>query len=82
MSFYAHDVFGYAAALSVLLSSLAPSLALVRLAALFSNVFFIFYGLLAALLPVLLLHALLLPINLRHVVKGRRVVYVRAERPD
>jgi hypothetical protein len=57
------DLLGYSAAGLVLITFLAQAITTLRAIAIASNVLFIAYGLVAWLPPVLLLHALLLPIN-------------------
>ncbi|MEM9765131.1 MAG: hypothetical protein AAF968_21955 [Pseudomonadota bacterium] len=59
------DLVGFAAGGLVLLSFSMTSMLPLRLLAIGSNLAFIAYALMAGLLPVFLLHALLLPINLR-----------------
>jgi hypothetical protein len=63
------DVMGFAAVASSLLAvSQAPVLR-TRAAAVASNVFFIVYGGMGPLYPALFLHSILLPLNLRHLVR-------------
>ena len=57
------DAVGYLAASLVLAAFCMKSMNALRLAAIASNVAFIVYGYVEHLVPVLLLHALLLPIN-------------------
>jgi len=57
------DVLGYAASLAVLATFLMRSMVPLRLVALLSNVLFLTYGYFAHIYPVLVLHAVLLPIN-------------------
>jgi len=57
------ELLGYSAAGLVLITFLARSITTLRAIAIVSNVLFIAYALLAWLPPVLVLHALLLPIN-------------------
>jgi hypothetical protein len=57
------DLLGYAAAGLVLVTFLAQSMTSLRAIAIASNVMFIAYALVAGLAPVLMLHALLLPLN-------------------
>ncbi|HSW24010.1 MAG TPA: hypothetical protein VLJ62_14695 [Burkholderiaceae bacterium] len=57
------DLLGYAAAGLVLITFLAQSMTMLRALAIASNVLFIAYALVAGLPPVLVLHALLLPLN-------------------
>jgi len=73
---FASDLLGYAAAALVLLTFLAQSMHTLRAVAIASNVMFIAYALFAKLPPVLLLHALLLPLNVWRLWQAGR-----AERP-
>lgn len=57
------ELLGWAAALAVLLAFWSRDGAWLRRFAIASNVLFIAYGLLLGALPVLVLHALLLPLN-------------------
>jgi hypothetical protein len=57
------DAIGYAAAALVLATFSARSMHALRWTAIASNLAFIAYGYLGALSPVLLLHAILLPVN-------------------
>ena len=69
------DLLGYAAAGLVLATFSARSLATLRALAIVSNLLFIAYAACAGLLPVLVLHALLLPLNairLRQALAERR----------
>ena len=59
----ASDLLGYAAAAMVLVTFLAQTMTTLRAIAIASNVLFISYALVAWLPPVLVLHALLLPLN-------------------
>jgi hypothetical protein len=68
------DLLGYAAAALVLLTFLAQSMHTLRAVAIGSNVLFIAYALLADLPPVLLLHALLLPLNAWRLWQSSRAV--------
>jgi hypothetical protein len=68
------DLLGYAAAALVLLTFLAQSMHTLRAVAIASNVLFIAYALLADLPPVLLLHALLLPLNAWRLWQASRAV--------
>ena len=61
--FVVSDLLGYSAAGLVLLTFLAQSMSMLRAVAIASNVMFIAYALVAWLPPVLVLHALLLPLN-------------------
>lgn len=60
---FASDLLGYCAAGLVLITFLAQSITTLRSLAIASNVMFIAYALIAWLPPVLVLHALLLPLN-------------------
>ena len=46
-----------------------------RMAALASNVLFVFYGLFAHIYPVVILHVILMPINLRKLHRIKSEVY-------
>jgi hypothetical protein len=59
-----NDLFGFAAALTVLASFCMTTIVSLRSVAIASNVLFIFYGMLGHIYPVLFLHITLLPINL------------------
>ena len=70
----ATDLLGYLAALLVLATFCTRRMVALRLLAIGSNVAFIAYALVAGIHPVLLLHALLLPMNvwrLVEIVHGR-----------
>jgi hypothetical protein len=58
------DALGYLAAGAVLATFSVRSIKALRALAIISNVLFIAYAVLASLSPVLVLHALLLPLNL------------------
>ena len=60
---------GYLAASLVLATFCMKSMAALRLAAVASNIAFMAYGYFGQLTPVLLLHALLLPINIYRLVE-------------
>jgi hypothetical protein len=68
---------GYAAAICVILTFCASNMLLLRGLAICSNLLFMWYGRRAGLDPILLLHAILLPINIAHTV--RIVAYLRRE---
>jgi fluoride ion exporter CrcB/FEX len=59
------DYVGFLAALTVLATFCMDTILPLRGLAIASNILFIVYGLAAQLYPVLLLHAVLLPINIR-----------------
>jgi hypothetical protein len=63
------DFVGYLAALTVLMSLCMDTIVPLRGLAIASNVLFIVYGIAGQLYPVLLLHALLLPINVTKMVR-------------
>lgn len=66
------DALGYTASALVLLTFCMSSMRRLRVAAIASNVAFISYALAAHLLPVLLLHGILLPVNLYRLAQIRR----------
>jgi CRP/FNR family transcriptional regulator, cyclic AMP receptor protein len=75
------DILGYAASAAVLATFCMNTMLPLRLIAISSNVLFITFGAVAGIYPVLLLHAILLPVNLVRLVQIRRLVYdVRAAR--
>ena len=57
------DVLGYAASCAVLATFLSRTMVPLRLIAIVSNVLFLLYGYFDHILPVMLLHMALLPIN-------------------
>ena len=63
------DFVGYLAALTVLMSFCMDTIVPLRGLAIASNVLFIVYRIAGQLYPVLLLHALLLPINVTKMVR-------------
>jgi hypothetical protein len=58
------EISGYVASTLVLLTFVAKDMRLLRTVAIFSNLAFITYGTLQWLLPVLVLHVVLLPLNM------------------
>ena len=58
------DLLGYAASCAVLVTFLMRTMVSLRLVAITSNVLFAAFGYVQHIYPVLLLHAVLLPINL------------------
>ncbi len=58
------EINGYAAALAVLATFLMTTMIPLRVLALASNVLFVSYGYFNEILPVLVLHAILFPVNL------------------
>ena len=69
----ATTILGWMAALLVLVSFSLKSMASLRLMAAVSNVAFIAYGMNAGVMPILVLHALLLPINLVRLLQARQL---------
>jgi hypothetical protein len=63
------DFVGYLAALTVLMTFCMDTIVPLRGLAIASNVLFIVYGIAGQLYPVLLLHALLLPINVTKIAR-------------
>ena len=68
----AFDALGYIASLLVLATFCMRGMAPLRLMAIASNVAFIAYAVLAGVGPVLLLHALLLPLNVHRLLQALR----------
>jgi CRP/FNR family transcriptional regulator, cyclic AMP receptor protein len=68
------EVLGYAASAAVLATFCMSTMIPLRILALASNVLFMFYGYFDGLLPVLLLHAILLPVNLLRLMQFQRLV--------
>jgi hypothetical protein len=66
------ELLGYAASSLVLATFWMRRMCALRAVALASNVAFIAYGWLAGIMPVLLLHALLLPLNVFRIVQSWR----------
>lgn len=62
-AFASSDAWGYAASSLVLMTFCMKRMVPLRMVAICSNLAFFAYGLLLHLMPILLLHALLLPIN-------------------
>jgi CRP/FNR family transcriptional regulator, cyclic AMP receptor protein len=71
------DLLGFFAAGLVLTSFGMREMLSLRMIAMASNVAFISYGLAAHLLPVMVLHTILLPVNLWHVIPVLRRNFVR-----
>jgi hypothetical protein len=65
------DFVGYLAALTVLATFCMDTIVPLRGLAIASNVLFILYGIAGQLYPVLLLHAVLLPVNIVKIVQVR-----------
>ena len=68
----ASDVIGFIASALVLATFLMKEMRLLRATAVFSNVAFILYGGVNGLMPVLALHLLLLPLNIRRLIEAGR----------
>lgn len=64
------ELMGYLAAASMLLTFSMTNKVLLRLCAVIANIFFISYGIGATLVPVVLLHMILLPLNLGHLSRA------------
>ena len=67
------DVVGYTAAFAVLGSFCMSTIVSLRILAIISNVLFAFYGVLAHLYPVFMLHSILLPVNVFKLVRIKRL---------
>jgi hypothetical protein len=76
------DLLGYAAAALVLATFSARSIATLRSVAIASNLMFIAYAACAHVLPVLVLHAVLLPLNVWRLREARAAAGARAECPN
>ena len=63
---WSYESLGWLAALSVVLQACSPLMLPLRIFAVCSNVLFVTYAHLGGIVPVLALHALLLPINVVH----------------
>ena len=68
----ADDLIGFLASALVLATFAMKDMRRLRATAVLSNLAFIVYGAIDGLLPVLVLHLLLLPLNLRRLVEERR----------
>jgi hypothetical protein len=66
-----NEALGYAASIAVLATFLMQSMGSLRLVAILSNVLFVSYGYFGHILPVLLLHSALLPINIARLATCR-----------
>lgn len=73
------DAFGYLAAVAVFLAFSMKTMLSLRLVAIASNMAFITYGLTAHLMPILLLHGLLLPLNVVRLIQIQRFARVAAK---
>lgn len=74
LEIYLPEVFGYIAAGLVLATFSMRTMLPLRILGMSSNIAFITYGFLADLHPVLILHALLLPLNIYRFIEMRRMV--------
>jgi hypothetical protein len=72
------DALGYTASAAVLATFCMNTMCALRILALISNVLFVLYGYFDGLYPVLVLHAILLPMNLLRLMQIRRSM---GERP-
>jgi len=68
------DLLGYVASALVLATFCMRAMVPLRILAIFSNLAFIAYGYEASLLPILLLHLVLLPVNLVRLAESRGIV--------
>lgn len=64
------ELLGYVAALSMLITFSMKNAVMLRLFALIGNIFFISYGISSGLVPVVLLHMILAPINIGHLSRA------------
>jgi len=69
------DMIGWAASAAVLATFCMNTMMPLRVLAIISNVLFCAFGALAHIFPVLILHAILLPVNVVRLVQIRRVVH-------
>ncbi|HEY1329067.1 MAG TPA: hypothetical protein VGI14_19175 [Casimicrobiaceae bacterium] len=76
-----YELLGYVASALVLATFWMRRMVMLRTLAIASNLAFIAYGFLAGIMPVLLLHALLLPLNLHRMVQWWRARPRRAQHP-
>ena len=68
------EILGYAASITVLITFCMSTMIPLRMVALASNVLFAAYGYFDHLYPVLILHAVLFPVNLLRLVQFQRLV--------
>lgn len=68
------DINGYAASAAVLATFCMSTMIPLRILALVSNVLFMSYGYFGSLYPVLILHAILFPVNLFRLIQFRRLI--------
>ena len=69
------DMVGWAASAAVLATFCVNTMMPLRVLAIISNVLFCAYGAVAHIFPVLILHAILLPVNVVRLVQIRRLVH-------
>ena len=81
-SFSAFDVVGFAAAVTTLAAFAQRSMLPMRVSAILANVFFIAYGWLGPLYPVLCLHLVLMPINIYRLMDVAQPLRFRLSRGD
>jgi hypothetical protein len=63
------DLVGFMAAAASLVAVCSTNIVMLRIAMIFSNLFFIAWGILGMLMPALVLHSILLPINVWRLVQ-------------
>jgi CRP/FNR family transcriptional regulator, cyclic AMP receptor protein len=68
------EINGYTASAAVLATFLMSTMIPLRSLALASNVFFVSYGYFGNVLPVLILHAVLFPVNLHRLIQCRQLI--------
>src|SRR5271166_786434 len=68
------EINGYVASAAVLATFLMSTMLPLRVLALLSNVLFVSYGYFNDILPVLVLHAILFPINLYRLIQFKRLI--------
>lgn len=76
------ELLGYAAAIAMLLTFSMANRVMLRLFALIANIFFISYGVSIGLVPVVLLHMVLAPVNLMHLGRALHNSGARADLAD
>ena len=76
------DAFGYLASVPVLCTFSVRSIRLLRCLAIASNVSFIVYASITGLVPILILHSLLLPMNIYRLAQIARVPNAGVTPPD
>ncbi len=76
------EIVGYMAAACMLMTFMMTNRLMLRLFALIGNVFFISYGIGSGLVPVVILHGILLPINFGHLMRAVRSYNTRPYTPQ